>query len=224
MSTKYIRLNSTSLTIFLILSLTFLIINCGGGGGGSGESDIANSELTVEPSTLEVGGIQKITIKLSDVQENLSIKLRYPVALQYISGSAVFVNGADHVVTNPAFDLPETPTASPSSSTTSGSSSSVAATPTPTATPTATSSGSNGSKTTISYEKQYLVFFITKDAFGSEPSGTLTLNLRAKNVQEGGRVEMDVDLDDPSIANNREFSVSDPLFDSEQASDVRIRN
>ena len=208
------------------MGFTALLIGCGGGGGGgSGEGDIASSSLEATPATIEVGGTQKVTIHLSNVTQNLAVKIRYPAALQYVSGSAYFINGNDTVATNPAYDLSEVPEDSSSSSSAgNGSSAAATATPTPTATATAKASGSSSSKAEVVYEKRYLVFFITRDAFGTDPNGTLTFTIRAKNVQEDGKVELDVDLDDPSINNDDEFSVTNPLFEKEQAVDVRVRN
>ncbi len=202
------------------LILAISLFACGGGGGSS--SNLANTEMTVVPTTVEVGGSQFITINLSEVTDNLSIKVRYPEALRYVENSARFVSEEAEVFTNPAYDISENPTVAPTATAAPGTTPMATATPTPTPTSTATGTASQNAES--NYTKRYLVFFLTRDAFAESRTGTLTFRLRAKDVLDSGRVELDVDLDDPSISNDEEFSVSNPQFESEEHIGIRVRN
>lgn len=228
MSNKDIK----SISILLLsasLAAIYFILGCGGGGGGGGSSEIATASLNVEPTTVEVGGGQLVTINLSDVYNNLAVKIRHPNASRYVVNSARFTADGADVFTNPASDIsdqdktvsPSTgATATPAAGATPVATATATATPTSTPTPSGTATGNADSE----YAKRYLVFYLTRDAFGSDNSGTLSFVLRAKEVLDSGKVELDVDLDDPSVPNNTEFSLENPQFEAEQSVTVRLKN
>ena len=234
MKSFFYKLFPSFCLVCAFVTLLAMQLGCGGGGGGggSGNADVGNSFMTVEPATLEVGGVQKVSIELSDVTESLIVKVRYPDSLLYVPTSGRFQSEQDNVGTNPAFDDSENPVSSSSSSSSTGSSSSGSSSseaPTPTAAPTATAtaaptSASGSSSSQVAYEKRYLVFFLTSDAFREGEKGLLSFNLRARSVIDAGQIELDVDLDDPSVDNEEEFSVTSPSFEAEQARGIRVRN
>jgi hypothetical protein len=217
-------LPSTAGLIFISLFFTS-VISCGGGGGG-GSNDIGSSELFIEPATIEVGGNQEIRIKLRDVKESLNLKIAHPDALSFVENSARFFSAEAEVVTNPAFNLSEdqTTTPEPTATPAPGVTVTPAPTATATATPTPTATGTAGANAAAKYTKRYLVFFLTRDAFGNDDSGELVLKLRAKEVLDSGKVELDIDIDDPSIPNDQEFSVQNPQFEAEKNITIRVRN
>jgi hypothetical protein len=68
----------------------------------------------------------------------------------------------------------------------------------------------------------YLVFYFSKSVFGDN-SGRLSLFLQGNSAVDG-QVQADVDLDDPTISNSSEFSVSDPKFNAQDAAGIEVKD
>ena len=64
----------------------------------------------------------------------------------------------------------------------------------------------------------YLVFYFSKSVVGDN-SGRLSLFLQGNSAVDG-QVQVDVDLDDPTLSNGSEFSVADPKFNAQDAAGI----
>ena len=73
-----------------------------------------------------------------------------------------------------------------------------------------------------SSEYSYLVFYFSKSVFGDE-SGRLSLFLQGNGAVDG-QVQVDVDLDDPTLSNSSEFTVTDPKFNAQDAAGIEVRD
>ncbi len=70
--------------------------------------------------------------------------------------------------------------------------------------------------------ENYLVFFIPADNFEESDEATLEIQLRALNDLRTGQLEVDADVDDPLISNNREFDINQPEFTAEDAVTIKV--
>jgi hypothetical protein len=68
----------------------------------------------------------------------------------------------------------------------------------------------------------YLVFYFSKDIFGDN-SGTLTLTLQGNSAVDS-IIEVDADIDDPTLSNNVEFNISDPKFDAQDSTSIEVKD
>jgi hypothetical protein len=71
-------------------------------------------------------------------------------------------------------------------------------------------------------DDRYLVYFFTEDDFDRNAEGTLRFELQANDSVNDGLVSVDIDVDDPTIANNVEFSVDDPQFQAEDVAEIEV--
>jgi hypothetical protein len=71
-------------------------------------------------------------------------------------------------------------------------------------------------------QDRYIVFFFSQADFGNNQRGTLVLELQADASVIKGRVEVDIDVDDPDINNLFEFSVDDPRFQVDDSEDIEV--
>lgn len=79
---------------------------------------------------------------------------------------------------------------------------------------------------------RYLVYFIKRSNFGDLPDeedletiseeGELRLELTGRERIQNSTIEVDVDVDDPLIANDQEFSVEEPGFQSEAEASISV--
>lgn len=70
--------------------------------------------------------------------------------------------------------------------------------------------------------ESYLVFFVSSENFEDFDEATLEVQLRALNDLKGGQLEVDADVDDPLISNNREFDINQPDFTAEDAVTIKV--
>lgn len=78
----------------------------------------------------------------------------------------------------------------------------------------------------------YLVFFLNRDQFGdmegdngesiSEPS-TLTFELIGDAKLNNGTIEVDADVNDPTIDDSIEFDINEPAFDPESEASISVK-
>ena len=69
----------------------------------------------------------------------------------------------------------------------------------------------------------YLVFFLSPSQFGQDNDGKVVFELKGIKSQKNNTVEVDPDVDDPSIPNDQEFDVKKPEFSPDSVSYVTIR-
>ena len=69
----------------------------------------------------------------------------------------------------------------------------------------------------------YLVFFLSPSQFGQDNDGKVVFELKGIKSQKNNTVEVDPDVDDPSIPNDQEFDVKNPEFSPDSVSYVTIR-
>ena len=70
----------------------------------------------------------------------------------------------------------------------------------------------------------YLVFVFSQEIFGKSNLGTLNLQLEGVSEIKDGKIEVDPDVDDPTIPNNMEFTVANPTFSSEAETKIKVIN
>ena len=68
----------------------------------------------------------------------------------------------------------------------------------------------------------YLVFFFDADDFEGLDEATLEFQLRGLSILREGDLEVDADVDDPLINNDREFDISQPEFTPEDSVSIKI--
>lgn len=71
-------------------------------------------------------------------------------------------------------------------------------------------------------EYRYIVYYLGTDTLAPEDHGTLKFVLSGATGVEDGEVEVDADVDDPAVANSKEFKVDDPKFDPQDAVSVGV--
>lgn len=80
--------------------------------------------------------------------------------------------------------------------------------------------------------RRYLVFFLKRSFFGEVPQsddittvsedGELRFELTGKERLQNSKIEVDVDVDDPTIPNKDEFSADNPGFQSEAEASISV--
>jgi hypothetical protein len=70
---------------------------------------------------------------------------------------------------------------------------------------------------------RYIVYYLGVATLEPEDHGTLKFVLSGASGVEDGEVEVDADVDDPAVANSKEFNVSDPKFDPQDAVSISVR-
>ncbi len=71
--------------------------------------------------------------------------------------------------------------------------------------------------------KTYLVYFISKDEIAGKDETRVTFKLVGMERVSKGDIEVDADIDDPSIDNFLEIDEQNPKFDSESKTEVQVR-
>ncbi len=67
----------------------------------------------------------------------------------------------------------------------------------------------------------YLVFFFSPESFRGMPAATLTFSLNAAAAASGA-VEVDADVDDPAIRDEKEFDPANPKFSEEDSEWIEV--
>jgi hypothetical protein len=70
--------------------------------------------------------------------------------------------------------------------------------------------------------KRYIVFFLSQGAFGADNSGTVTFQLVGKAAVDGGQLEVDPDVNDPTIRDNVEFDIKNPEFEAQSSTSISV--
>jgi hypothetical protein len=76
----------------------------------------------------------------------------------------------------------------------------------------------------LSSDGVYLVFYLPQTLFGEEglSDGELDLELEGTSEVRNGEIEVDADVDDPTVDNADEFDVDDPEFLSEDSTEIEV--
>lgn len=247
-------MNKVFTVVTLSTLITLGIVACGGGGGGGGgsSSEPAVGELSSDLATIEVGSQYNVGVKITEVTTNLAVKIRIPQVLNYEVESARLIAGNQSYDVGPTVNanLPSTSSSSSSSSSTSSASSSSSTSSSSSSSTSSSSSSSSSSSTSSSststasknsyvvlagtgtvtptpapeVPKRMLVFYIPASLFVRDGSAELKFSLRAIGLVASGKIELDIDVDNPEVSNATEFSVSDPLFEAEDALSIRVKN
>ena len=69
----------------------------------------------------------------------------------------------------------------------------------------------------------YLVFNLTRALFTEENAGTLVLELNSDSEVRSGKIELDADVNDPTIADLQEFSVENPEFNEQDEITITVK-
>ncbi len=70
----------------------------------------------------------------------------------------------------------------------------------------------------------YLVYFFRRALFGSENRGTVKVIFEGTAAVETGTIDIDPDIDNPSISNTTEFDIAAPKFSAEDSKDITVAN
>ncbi len=73
------------------------------------------------------------------------------------------------------------------------------------------------------YEYTYLVYFLNPKQFGDKNKGKLYFELKALKAEKNVAVEVDPDVNDPAIPDDKEFSIVDPDFSADAVTYVTIK-
>lgn len=71
-------------------------------------------------------------------------------------------------------------------------------------------------------DDRYLVFFFSEDDFDKDAEGTVRFELQANDSVNDGEISVDLDIDDPTVPNNSEFSVQSPKFQAEDSARIDV--
>jgi hypothetical protein len=69
----------------------------------------------------------------------------------------------------------------------------------------------------------YLVFNLSRTLFTEENEGTLVLELNSESEARSGKIELDADVNDPTIADLQEFSVENPEFNEQDEVTITVK-
>lgn len=70
----------------------------------------------------------------------------------------------------------------------------------------------------------YLVYFFSRSTIGENQSGRLELTLTGKSGVEDGHIEVDADVNDPNVADSKEFDAANPKFDAQDKTGIRVKD
>ena len=95
-------------SLFIILGCFILCVlsACGGSGSSTGYSGAANVNIDASPQDLDVGDRTTVELDISDVNsDGIILKIRYPIELEYIAGTAkLYVDGDSRSATPSTID------------------------------------------------------------------------------------------------------------------------
>jgi hypothetical protein len=69
----------------------------------------------------------------------------------------------------------------------------------------------------------YLVFNLPRSNFGEDNEGEVVFELNSESGVQSGKIEVDADVNDPTITDQAEFSVDDPEFDVQDDVEIKVR-
>lgn len=69
----------------------------------------------------------------------------------------------------------------------------------------------------------YLVFNLARSLFGEDNEGMLILELNADSGVQSGSIEIDADVNDPTVPDQSEFSVENSEFDAQDDVEIEVR-
>jgi hypothetical protein len=69
----------------------------------------------------------------------------------------------------------------------------------------------------------YLAFNLPRSNFGEDNEGEVIFELNSESGVQSGKIEVDADVNDPTIADQAEFSVDDPEFDVQDDVEIKVR-
>lgn len=171
-----------------------LTIGCGGGGGGSDAFvGAARVSMTIAPSTIDSHDRARVTIEIENVIDTGII-----LKIRYSDKLLYADNTAKLFLEGDTDGKQLTPAFN----------------------------GADGNKT-------YLVFFLARSQFGDvssngsseDPStpATLTFELIGQSKLVDGTVEVDPDVNDPTIPDSTEFDVNNPQFEAEADAGLSVQ-
>lgn len=81
----------------------WLLASCGGGGGGGlSGGPSADVNIDADPNHIDSGDRTTVYLEIANIrEESIAIKIRYPVGLTYVAGSAYYIIDGDEFTTNP---------------------------------------------------------------------------------------------------------------------------
>ena len=96
----FYRLLAVGASLICVIAFS---ISCGtGGGGGLSNGPSANANIAVDPNHIDSGDRTSVTVDIASIDEEaIAIKIRFPIGLTYISGSAFYLTSGVEVVSNP---------------------------------------------------------------------------------------------------------------------------
>ncbi len=68
----------------------------------------------------------------------------------------------------------------------------------------------------------YLVFYLKQEQFPDDLVGALTFQLEGISKFSSGEIEVDADVDDPTIPNDQEFNAQEPEFGVEDSTPIAV--
>jgi len=68
----------------------------------------------------------------------------------------------------------------------------------------------------------YLVYYFAQKDFGKENRGVLVFELQGTDPVSGGRIGVDLDVDDPLVDNDIDFNINSPEFEAEDSVGVQV--
>ena len=182
-------------TTFLSCLMTLCLTSCGGGGGGNNSTFVgaADVSLTVSPNSIDSHDRTQVKVRITNVIDT-GILLK----VRYPSKLSYAVNTAKLQLDSEQDGRQVDPSFN----------------------------GPSGSKT-------YLVFFLSRSSFGDVSSGsgsetvsepaTLTFELIGDGRLADGLIEVDADVNDPTIPDSTEFNVSDPQFEPQSDASIEVK-
>lgn len=68
----------------------------------------------------------------------------------------------------------------------------------------------------------YLVYFFSRSIFGEENYGELSVQFQGSKAVAEGKIEVDPDINDLTVADSAEFNVADPKFSAEASAKIKV--
>ena len=166
--------------LFFTIICAFGVSCGGGGGGGGGFVGAARVNVNASPNRIDTGDRTQVRVEISEVHENgISLKIRFPAGLTYVSDTSFLEVGRDDLDVGPTIN--------------------------------------RGADNFI-----YLVYYFSGDLFEDDRRGTFTLQLVGVSEVMDGEIEVDPDVDDPTIPNDREFDIDNPEFRAESDTSIEV--
>ncbi len=92
----------------IVLAGCLILSSCGGGGGGGGDGfrGAGDVNLSVEPSSIDVGDRMLVTAEISNINEDgIIVKFEYPEQLSYVLNTAYLEVDGDEVDIGPSANV-----------------------------------------------------------------------------------------------------------------------